>query len=136
MIVPNSLLIENSLVNFTFSDDVVRTSVVVGVAYGSPVRTVEQLLYRALAEHPAVLHDRDARVLFTDFADKALVFEALFWMRARTTIVRRQVESELRFKIDDLFREAQLVIAFPQRDVHLDTLKPLDVRLVKRPPAS
>ena len=136
MIVPNSLLIENSLVNFTLSDDIVRTRVTVGVAYGSPVRTVERLLYQALREHPAVLQDRDPRVLFTEFGDNALSFEALFWLRARTTLERRQVESDLRYTIDDLFREAGVVIAFPQRDVHLDTLRPLDVRLVTDRPAS
>ncbi|MDH4066351.1 MAG: mechanosensitive ion channel, partial [Acidobacteriota bacterium] len=130
MIVPNSLLIENSLVNFTLSDDILRTRVMVGVAYGSPVRTVERLLYQALREHPAVLDDREPRVLFTDFGDNALTFEALFWLRARTVLERRTVESDLRFRIDELFRDAQVVIAFPQRDVHLDTLRPLDVRLV------
>ncbi|MEZ5287871.1 MAG: mechanosensitive ion channel [Vicinamibacterales bacterium] len=133
MIVPNSILIENSLVNFTLSDDIVRTRVAVGVAYGSPVRTVEELLYRALREQPSILQDREPKVLFTDFGDNALMFEALFWLRARTMLERRRVESDLRFRIDDLFREAEVVIAFPQRDVHLDTLKPLDVRLVGRP---
>ncbi|MGE0040981.1 MAG: mechanosensitive ion channel family protein [Vicinamibacterales bacterium] len=135
MIVPNSHLLENSLVNFTLSDDVVRTMVPVGVAYGSDVRLVERLLYQVLHEHPAVLQDRDPRVLFTDFGDNALGFEAIFWLRARTTLERRQAESDLRYRIDELFRQAGVVIAFPQRDVHLDTLAPLDVRVVhERPP--
>jgi len=134
MIVPNSKLLENSLVNFTLSDDIVRTRVTVGVAYGSPVRTVERLLFQALREHEATLKDREPRVLFTDFGDNALLFEAIFWLRSRTILERRQVESDLRFAIDELFREAGVVIAFPQRDVHLDTLKPLDVRLVEGRP--
>jgi small-conductance mechanosensitive channel len=41
----------------------------------------------------------------------------------------RQVESDIRFRIDELFRQDDIVIAFPQRDIHLDTLKPLEVRL-------
>ncbi|MGE3277707.1 MAG: mechanosensitive ion channel family protein [Vicinamibacterales bacterium] len=135
MIVPNSTLLENSLVNFTLSDDVVRTVVPVGVAYGSDVRLVERILSRILRESPAVLQDRDPRVLFTDFGDNALGFEAVFWIRARTTLERRQIESDLRFRIDELFREAGVVIAFPQRDVHLDTLRPLDVRVVSDRPA-
>jgi small-conductance mechanosensitive channel len=44
---------------------------------------------------------------------------------------RRIIESDIRFHIDKLFREAGIVIAFPQRDVHLDTQKPLEFRLVK-----
>jgi len=133
MIVPNSKLLENSLVNFTLSDDIVRTKVTVGVAYGSDVRMAEQLLYRVLREHAAVLQDRDPRVLFSDFGDNALAFEAIFWLRARTTLERRQVESDLRYRIDELFREHGVVIAFPQRDVHLDTLRPLEVRVVRDP---
>jgi small-conductance mechanosensitive channel len=130
MIVPNSRLLEHSLINFTLSDDIVRTRVSVGVAYGSPVRTVERLLYQALSEHATILQNRDPRVLFTEFGDNALAFEAIFWLRARTILQRRQVESDLRFTVDELFQQAGVVIAFPQRDVHLDTLRPLDVRLV------
>lgn len=130
MIVPNSYLVENRLVNYTLSDDLLRTTVAVGVAYGSPVRTVERLLMQAIAEQGEILDDPEPRVLFSDFGDNALLFESLFWIHARTLLDRRRIESELRFRIDELFRSAGITIAFPQRDVHLDTLRPLDVRLV------
>lgn len=130
MIVPNSLLVENSLVNFTLSDDVIRTSVCVGVAYGSPVRTVQRLLEQALSDQDGILKQPGPRVLFTGFGDNTLDFEALFWVHARTILDRRQIESEFRYRIDDLFREAQIVIAFPQRDIHLDTVGPIEVRVV------
>ncbi len=133
MIVPNSYLVENSLINFTLSDDLLRTMVSVGVAYGSPVRDVERLLMQAVADQPGILNEPAPRVLFADFGDNSLVFQALFWLRARTLLDRRQVESNLRFRIDELFREAGIVIAFPQRDVHLDTLSPLEVRVVDAP---
>lgn len=130
MIVPNSYLVENRLINFTLSDDIVRSTIEVGVAYGSPVREVERLLHQALREHEHILKERPPRVLFTSFGDNALGFEALFWLRARSLLDRRQVQSDLRFRVDELFREAGISIAFPQRDVHLDTLRPLQVRLV------
>ncbi len=138
MIVPNSFLLENNLVNFTLSDDVLRTQVNIGVAYGSPTRDVERLIRQALAAEPDVLGSYESHVLFADFGDNALLFEALFWVRARTPIDRRRIESEVRFRIDDLFRAHGIVIAFPQRDVHLDGARPLDVRLVggRQPPAS
>jgi potassium-dependent mechanosensitive channel len=136
MIVPNSQLVENSLVNFTLSDSVLRTRVTVGVAYGSPVRTVERLLRQAIEEQPAILRDPGPRVLFADFGDSALVFDALFWILARTILERRQIESDLRYRVDELFREAGVTIAFPQRDVHLDTHRPLEVRVVGEPPAA
>ena len=47
----------------------------------------------------------------------------------RAQLYIRQVESDIRFRIDELFRENHIVIAFPQRDVHLDTHKPLEVRI-------
>ncbi|MEZ5420382.1 MAG: mechanosensitive ion channel [Vicinamibacterales bacterium] len=133
MIVPNSHLVENSLVNFTLSDDVLRTSVSVGVAYGSPVAEVDRLLHRALAEQPDILAEPAPRVLFAEFGDNALIFDTLFWIRARAILDRRQVESDLRHGIEALFRDAGVVIAFPQRDVHLDTTGPLEVRVVGQP---
>jgi potassium efflux system protein len=132
MIVPNSFFLQNNLVNYTLSDDVVRTQITVGVVYGSPTREAERLIRLALDEHPRVLKDPESRILFVDFGDNALIFEALFWLRARTMLERREVESDLRFRIDDLFREAGIVIAFPQRDVHLDAAQPLAVRLVRQ----
>ena len=130
MVVPNSQLVENSLVNFTLSDDIQRTGIVVGVGYGSPVREVERLLLQAVTDQEGIVADRPPRVLFNDFGDNALIFEALFWIRARTVLERRQIESAIRFRIDDLFRAADITIAFPQRDVHLDVRKPVDVRMV------
>jgi small-conductance mechanosensitive channel len=130
MIVPNSYLLQNSLVNYTLSDDIVRTQISVGVAYGSPAREVVRLIRKALDEHPEVLRDREPRILFADFGDNALIFEALFWLRARTILERRMVASDLRFAIDELFRQAGISIAFPQRDVHLLAARPLEVQLV------
>ncbi len=134
MIVPNSHLVENSLVNFTLSDDVLRTSVTVGVAYGSPVRVVEQVLRAAVEGQSAILREPAPRILFTDFGESALVFEAIFWIRTRTVLDRRQMESDLRYRVDDLLRGAGVVIAFPQRDVHLDLPRPLEVRVAPSGP--
>lgn len=128
-IVPNSFFLEKSVMNWTLSDDVIRASVSVGVAYGSPVRQVEELLYQAVKNHPKVLKDPEPIVLFSNFGDNSLEFEVLYWAHVRTLIQRRKISSEIRFSIDDLFRAADIVIAFPQRDIHLDTLKPLQIEV-------
>jgi potassium efflux system protein len=130
IIVPNSFFLENNVVNFTLSDDVLRSQVDVGVAYGSPTREVARFVRQALDEHPAVLKSPEPRIIFAEFGDNALLFEAYFWQRARAILERRVVESEIRYRIDDLFRAAGIVIAFPQRDVHLNSVRPLDVRVV------
>jgi potassium efflux system protein len=111
----------------------VRTSVVVGVVYGSPVDTVTQLLRRSVVETSRVSKEPPPTVLFKDFADSALMFEIHFWIRMRTTMERLRVESSVRYKIDQLFREENIIIAFPQQDVHLDTSSPLSVQMVPPP---
>jgi len=86
---------------------------------------------RAVKEHDKILNKPEPMVLFADFGDNALTFEVHFWLRMRTLMDRRLIESDVRYRIDALFREAGITIAFPQRDVHLDTLRPLEVRVVK-----
>lgn len=134
IIVPNSTFLESNVINWTLSDDTFRTSVSVGVVYGSPLREVSRLIRKAVDEHGRVLKSPDPILLFTEFGADSLNFEIHFWIHMRREMDRRRVESDLRFRIDSLFREAGIVIAFPQRDVHLDTVKPLDVRIVTGEP--
>jgi len=131
VIVPNASFLESNVVNWTHTDEHVRVSVQVGVVYGSPTREVERILRRVLSEHPRVEKSPEPIVLFTNFGDNSLDFKVLFWIRMRRLLDRLSVESELRFRIDDLFREAGIVIAFPQRDVHLDAASPIEVRVVR-----
>ena len=130
ILVPNSSFLEKNIVNWTLSDQKVRAHVTVGVAYGSPVREVERLLVQAAKENEKVLPDPVPFVLFRDFGDNALIFFLYFWVSMETTLERLLLESNIRFRIDELFREAGIVIAFPQRNVHLDTSKPLQLRVV------
>lgn len=129
ILVPNSSFLEKNITNWTLSDQKIRTKVVVGVIYGSPVKEVEELLLKAIKENDRVLKDTEPFVVFADFGDNALIFEVHFWISIRGVIERRLIESNVRFRIDVLFREADIVIAFPQRDVHLDTQRPLEFRL-------
>lgn len=130
ILIPNSIFLEKSITNWTLSDQKIRTKVVAGVIYGSPVKEVERLLLKAVKENDKVLQDIEPFVVFADFGDNALNFEVHFWISIRRIIDRRLIESSIRFRIDALFREAGIVIAFPQRDVHLDTLKPLEFHLI------
>ncbi len=129
IVVPNSNLLQSPVRNWTLSNDEVRSSVTVGVAYGSPVERVRELLLRAAKEHPQVLPTPAPEVLFEDFGDNALAFRVYFWLRMRRPFERLRVQSDIRFTVDRLFSEGSVVIAFPQRDVHLDTLSPLEVRI-------
>jgi small-conductance mechanosensitive channel len=104
----------------------------VGVIYGSPVEIVNKLLLDATRGIENLLPEPEPFVLFNDFGDNALIFDVYFWISIRQIIERRKIESSVRFRIDELFRESGLVIAFPQRDVHLDTQKPLELRIIDK----
>jgi len=132
IIVPNSSFLEKNVTNWTLSDDRYRARVAVGVVYGSPVRDVTRLLQKVVDEHGKVLKKPEPIILFSDFGDNALLFEVHFWIRMRRLMDRRIVESDIRHRVDGMFREAGIVIAFPQRDVHLDTARPLEI-VVRRP---
>lgn len=129
IIVPNSSFLEKNVINWTLSDDTYRAHVAVGVAYGSPTRDVSKLIRKAVTDHGKVLTKPEPVVLFSDFGDNALLFEVHFWIRMRRIMDRRVIESDIRHRIDSLFREADIVIAFPQRDVHLDAKNPIEVML-------
>ena len=138
ILVPNSRFLENSIINWTLSDRQIRSKVTVGVIYGSPLQKVEALLLQAVRENPKVIQNEETMVVFNEFGDNALVFEVYFWIDVPTILARRRIESEIRFRIDALFRKAGIVIAFPQRDMHLYTSKPIEVDIgykSDRPPA-
>jgi small-conductance mechanosensitive channel len=130
MLVPNSHMLERTVVNWTLIDRLIRSVVTVGVAYGSPTRKVAELLRQAIESVPDILKDPEPVIVFEDFGDSALVFEAYFWAELSNQRQQRQIRSDVRFRIDDLFQEHGIVIAFPQRDVHLGGVSPLEVRLV------
>jgi small-conductance mechanosensitive channel len=120
MLIPNSKLLENTVVNWTLMDNLTRTMVRVGVAYGSPCKQVHDLMLKAVNEQEDILNDPASLVLFEDFGDSALIFEAYFWVNASKDRDLRVVRSNVRFRIDELFEQHNIVIAFPQRDIHLD----------------
>lgn len=133
-IVPNSLLLENCVSNWALPDPRIRSIIPVGVAYGSDVQLVKKTLEQLLTDHVRVLESPDNRVLFMGFGDSSLDFEVHFWISPRSTFDRRQIESDLRFKIDALFREHNITIPFPQRDVHIFNDTPARVHLTKDTP--
>lgn len=120
MLIPNSKLLENTVVNWTLVDHVMRTSVKVGVAYGSRASEVSNLIEQATKEQPDIMTDPVPLVIFDDFGDSALIFEVFFWVNATSGIDLRVIRSDLRFRIDSLFEEHNIVISFPQRDIHVD----------------
>ena len=130
ILVPNSSFLENNIINWTHSDEKIRTSVTVGVAYGSSVSDTRRLLLQAITETPDIFPSPAPFVIFHEFGDNALIFDVHFWIQVNRLMEEKIIKSNVRFRIDKLFADAGLVIAFPQRDVHLDSGKPLELRIV------
>jgi len=130
MVVPNSKLLENTVINWSLIDNYLRREINVGVIYGSPVKKVSSLIMKAVKEHKKVEKNPEPLVLFTDFGESALIFKVLFWIRIREFVNTLVIESDIRYRIDEFFREAGIIIAFPQQDVHFDSLKPIELKII------
>lgn len=117
LIVPNSRFVEDTVTNWSVDDPKVRIAVSVGIAYGSDTELVTKLLLRAAEDHTEVLLDPEPSVLFIEFGDSSLNFELRVWIP--DPMERRQIISDLNYAIDKAFRENNITIPFPQRDVHL-----------------
>ena len=117
LVIPNHLYLTNILFNWTENGVETREFVDVGVAYGSDVELVKNILFDIAIQHEKILKVPEPKVLFTDFADSSLNFRLAFSLN--DSFEKRFVQSDLRFAIDKAFRENGVTIPFPQRDVHL-----------------
>ncbi len=115
IIIPNSRLVVEAVTNWSHNNDFRRFWVSVGVAYGSDVDKVTKLLLQAALDHPMVLKVPAPVVFFEDFGNSSLDFKLYFYSEELFAIPR--VRSEIRYAIDKLFRENNIEIPFPQRDL-------------------
>jgi small-conductance mechanosensitive channel len=120
VIMPNAQLVSDQVTNLMFRDFQLRVCVTVGVAYGSDTELVRRLLLQAAEQHPDIIKDDPAcktYVLFESFGDNSLGFK--LYCIIRDANKKYIVPSDLHFQIDKLFREHNITIAFPQRDLHI-----------------
>ena len=117
LVIPNHLYLTNSLYNWTENGSETRESVTVGVAYGSDVQLVKSLLLKAVSTNSEVISTPEPTVFFTNFGDSSLDFKVVFTLNNSFEVAI--IQSDIRFEIDALFRENNISIPFPQRDVHL-----------------
>ncbi len=127
LVVPNKEFITGRLLNWTLTDPIARIVIPVGIAYGSDVGAALRLIHEAATEHERVLEDPEPLVTFENFGDSALIIMLRCYIGSMDH--RLLTQSELNLEINRKLDEAGIVIAFPQQDVHLDTSKPLDVRI-------
>jgi potassium efflux system protein len=129
LLVPNKEFIAGRVLNWSLSDELTRLYLTVGIAYGSDVEKSLRLIEEAAKEHPDVIADPAPFVTFEDFGDNALILGLRGFVQDLE--VRLQTLTDLRRAINRKFQDAGIVIAFPQRDLHLDTASPLEVRILQ-----
>jgi len=130
IIVPNSEFISNTVINWSHNDRNIRFNIPVGVSYNEDPDKVKELLLQVASENENVLKDPEPTVFFEEFGDSSLNFTLLVWT-AKYTDKPRRLTSELNFEIFRKFKEHDIEIPFPQRDVHLKT-QPLEISQVEK----
>jgi len=119
VVIPNSDFITKQVTNWSYNDKIIRCCVPIGVTYGSDVDLVKKSLLEVADTHNKILKKPVPTVYFSDFGDNALKFKLYVWTDDAQN--RFLLMSDLHFMIDKIFRERNIVIAFPQRDIHLKT---------------
>ncbi len=122
IIIPNHIFLTNTIYNHTQNHNMTRESLIVGVAYGSDVELVTKILVDVGNQQKGVLKSPEAFVQFDDFGDSALIFSLNFFISNSFAVPK--LRSEMRYKIDEQFRNNGITIPFPQRDVHVFQQRP------------
>ncbi len=120
VIVPNSNLIANQVINWTLSSQWRRVDVPVGVGYGTDPERVIKLLIEVAKSHPGVLLVRPPMAFFLGFGESALKFELRFWSSEQDTWF--QLQSDVTVAVAKALQEAGIEIPFPQRDLHVRSI--------------
>jgi small-conductance mechanosensitive channel len=128
-LIPNSVLVEQKLVNWTYSTRDARRDVRMTVSYKSSVQEVQRILARVSTDHPQIKQDPAPVITLEDFGDNGLVFNLQFWIRLQAGIQPAQILSDLRVSILEEFAQAGIELPFPQRAVMFDQSNPIAVRV-------
>lgn len=124
VIVPNGNIISNEMINWTLSSNLRRQELLVGVAYGTNLSLVSEILENVIKEQDGVLKDPNPRVLFSGFGDSSLDFRVLFWTKFEDGLYWKSI---IGIAIDNAFKKANITIPFPQRDLHIIPAKPANI---------
>lgn len=117
IVIPNHKFLTDTIYNYTQNHKMTRESVKVGVAYESDTAKVEELLLQCMNQQNGILKKPKPFVLFEDFGDSALLFSLHFYVS--DSYIDPKIKSDIRFRIDTIFRQHNIKIPFPQRDVHI-----------------
>ena len=122
-IIPNEDLITQKVINWSYSDNLVRTSVSVGVSYNSNVEKAMELLEKSIDKIDRILSNPPPKIFLNEFGDSSVNIEVKFWIRDPENGINN-IKSEVNKNIWSLFKENNIEIPFPQQDIHFKSLSP------------
>lgn len=128
VIVPNSNLLSNQLINWTLSSPWRRIDILIKIAYGTDPEQVTKLLVGVAESHPGVLLQRPPVAFFRGFGESALNFELRFWSSQQDTWL--QLQSDVTVAVAKALREAAIEIPFPQRDLRIRSVDIAESRVL------
>ncbi len=129
-LIPNSLLLENRVVNWTLNSRFLRKELALGVAYGSPPQKVIDILLDAAERHGLILEDPAPFAVFNNFGDNSLDFVMYYWIELNDKTNSLVVGSDLRIMIEKKLADVGIDVPFPQRDIRLASDNPLQIEVV------
>lgn len=128
-LIPNSNVLENQVINWTYSDPRLRREIGLQIEYGAPVRDAANIIMECAQAHGQVLKNPAPEVYFDGFADSGLDIAMTFWIELGAHTNGRRIDSDLRFMIEKRLAAAGINIPFPTRDVNLRAATPLPVTM-------
>lgn len=128
-LIPNSLFLENRVVNWTLNNRLIRREIKIGVTYGCPTQDVIKILTEAADRHGLVLDEPAPIATLSNFGENSLDFCLYFWIEQNDKTSAIVVESDLRLIIEKRLTETGITVPYPQRDVHLSCSEPLKVQI-------
>lgn len=122
-LIPNEHFITNQVINWSYSNDLVRVDLDIGVGYNSDLQLVKELILKSVEDKKRILNRPEASCLLKSFGDNTVNFQLRFWIQDPENGVDN-IKSELMLEIWNLFQEKEINIAFPQRDLHFESISP------------
>jgi len=122
-IIPNEDLITKKVINWSYSNNLVRTNVSIGVSYNSDINKAMELLEKAIQDIDRILNRPKQKVFLNEFADSSVNLEIKFWIKDPENGINN-IKSEVNKRIWNLFKDNNIEIPFPQQDIHFKSISP------------
>jgi small-conductance mechanosensitive channel len=133
ILIPNSVILQNTVVNWTLSNRHARQDFRVGVAHGAPLKKAIRIVHDIVAAQEEVLKDRNVEVFLEDFQRDSLILSVFYWIDKTNPRSANALPGEMRLAIYEAFQAEGILLALPQREVHLDTATPLSIQIMPPP---